>query len=642
MKTNIFLYITVLFLIFGCTESEYDGSRVNSLNRRYLSVSVKELAFDAVSSSRQVNVEADQTEWKIDVPVKWLEVTPLSGNSSAVVNFSAQENKSADVSRACIVTVNSNENDWSQSLPITVTQDKNTPYIQTVEKNITCSAIRQDVVFSIKSNTEYSIDNTGWEWLHIKKASDSCVIAQVDDNNTDDERVAVLTLKAKSYSGVNASVTIRQKRANIHTTMDNVHFEHTASSYKFILSSEALWTASSTGWISVSPQNGFAGDTEVTISVPDNASVNNRKGSVYFMVSKGNNIEVPVEQDGVVLILSETKLQFDSFEGSKSVGVVSNERWKVKSMPEWVKVNSTEGERNGEIKVSVQENNTLTDRNGEIVIETEDNVVLQTIQIAQNAKTVDFGNADMIFPYGEESQEISFTTDGGWEVQAKSDWMDVDKISGKGSAILTVTVKENNTLYAREGKLIIVIAGKRYEVCIKQDRKYLSLSSSAFTFNADGGRALLSIGANTSWSARIEEGNEWISLSPLQGSNGSDITIVVPENKTSVKRSGKVAVTIPNVKTYLVDVVQDRRYVKTDMQSVDFTSSGGTISFTVSSDWTYKVTRVGSWFGYVQQGDVITVIAPVNSTGVERNGAIELTLTNLEGNLTLLVPVRQK
>lgn len=642
MKTKLFLYITVLFLISGCAESEYDGSRVNSLNRRYLSVSVKELAFDAVASSRQVNVEADQTEWKIDAPVKWLEVTPLSGNSSAVVNISAQENKSADVSRACIVTVNSNENDWSQSFPITVTQDKNTPYIQTVEKNITCSAIRQDVAFYLKSNTEYSIDNTGWEWLHIKKATDSCVIVQVDDNNTDDERVAVLTLKAKSYSGVSASVTIRQKKANIHTTMDFVHFEHTASSYKLVLSSETSWTASSTGWISVSPQSGLAGDTEVTVSVPDNASVDNRNGSVYFMVSKGNNVEVPVEQEGVVLTLSETKLQFDSFEGSKSVEIVSNESWEVKSMPEWVKVNRTEGERNGEIQVSVQENNTLNDRNGEIVIATVDNVTSQTIQIAQNAKTVDFGNADLIFSYGEGSQKFSFTTDGGWEVLAKSDWIDVDKTSGTGSATLTVTVKENNTLYAREGKLIISIAGKRYEVCIKQDRKYLSLSSSAFTFNADGGKALLSIGANTGWNVSVEEGSDWISLSPLQGSTDSDITIVVSENKTSAKRRGKVAVTIPNVKTYLIDIMQDRRNVKTDMQSIDFTSSGGKISFTVSSDWTYKVTRVGSWFGYVQQGDVITVIAPENSTGVERKGAIELTLTNIEGNLTLLVPVKQK
>lgn len=631
-----------LTFVTSCSESDYDGSRVNSLNKRFLSVSTKELAFSAAASSQRVKVEADQTEWAINAPAKWIDVTPESGNSSTVVKLSVHENKSADVSRACIVTVSSNESDWSQSFPISVTQERNTPYIQAVERNVTCSAMQQEVMFPVKSNTEYSIDNTEWEWLHVKSFSDSCVIVKLDENNMDYEREAVLTLKAKSYPGVNASVTVRQKKANIHSTMDLVRIEHTASSRTFVLNSEASWTSSSTSWISVSPQSGLAGNTEVTVSVPDNESVNSRKGSVYFTISKENNIEVPIEQEGVVLTLSADKLQFDSFEGSKSVGIVSNESWKVKSMPEWVSVNTTEGEKDGEIQVSVQENNTTDDRNGEIVIATANNVASQTIQIVQNAKTVDFENADMYFTYGEGNKKMSFSTDGKWEVLATPDWINVDETSGTGSATLTVSVTENNTLSVRESKLVLIIAGVRYEVNVQQDRKYLSLSSSAFTFNADGGKAILSIGANTEWAVSVEEGNEWISLSSLRGSEDSDLSISVSENKTSSKRRGKIAVTIPNIKTYIVDVVQERRYIKADMQSVDFLKSGGRISFTVTSDWTYKVTRLGSWFGYIQQGDVVTVIAPPNNTSVDRSGAIELTLTNIEGNLTLLVPVRQK
>ena len=642
MKTKFFLFIMALTFVTSCSESDYDGSRVNSLNKRFLSVSTKELAFSAAASSQRVKVEADQTEWAINAPAKWIDVTPESGNSSTVVKLSVHENKSADVSRACIVTVSSNESDWSQSFPISVTQERNTPYIQAVERNVTCSAMQQEVMFPVKSNTEYSIDNTEWEWLHVKSFSDSCVIVKLDENNMDYEREAVLTLKAKSYPGVNASVTVRQKKANIHSTMDLVRIEHTASSRTFVLNSEASWTSSSTSWISVSPQSGLAGNTEVTVSVPDNESVNSRKGSVYFTISKENNIEVPIEQEGVVLTLSADKLQFDSFEGSKSVGIVSNESWKVKSMPEWVSVNTTEGEKDGEIQVSVQENNTTDDRNGEIVIATANNVASQTIQIVQNAKTVDFENADMYFTYGEGNKKMSFSTDGKWEVLATPDWINVDETSGTGSATLTVSVTENNTLSVRESKLVLIIAGVRYEVNVQQDRKYLSLSSSAFTFNADGGKAILSIGANTEWAVSVEEGNEWISLSSLRGSEDSDLSISVSENKTSSKRRGKIAVTIPNIKTYIVDVVQERRYIKADMQSVDFLKSGGRISFTVTSDWTYKVTRLGSWFGYIQQGDVVTVIAPPNNTSVDRSGAIELTLTNIEGNLTLLVPVRQK
>ena len=78
------------------------------------------------------------------------------------------------------------------------------------------------------------------------------------------------------------------------------------------------------------------------------------------------------------------------------------------------------------------------------------------------------------------------------------------------------------------------------------------------------------------------------------------------------------------------------------MASINFLKSGGQISFNVTSNGTYEVSKIGTWFGYIKTGDNITVIAPENATGTTRTGAIRLTLTNVEGSYSLLVPVIQE
>ena len=78
------------------------------------------------------------------------------------------------------------------------------------------------------------------------------------------------------------------------------------------------------------------------------------------------------------------------------------------------------------------------------------------------------------------------------------------------------------------------------------------------------------------------------------------------------------------------------------MVSVDFLQSGGQISFNVTTDGTYEVSKIGTWFGYVKSGNTITVVAQENTTGSERVGALQLKKTGLsDGTCSVLVPVTQ-
>ncbi len=639
---KILFYISILCVLGSCTESVYDGTRAPSLNRRYLYVPTSSLSFDAQPSSKQVRIESEQTEWNISIPASWVSVSPSSGNTSTSVDFTTELNKSADVSRVCVATVTSDVADYSRSFPIAVTQDKNSPYITLAENSISCSAIQQRLSFAVNANTEYTIANTAESWLHLQSHDATAVTFSVDENNTGDERTAILTLRSKLYSGVSASISIRQKIANITATSEKLYFGHTGASQTIEIQSEVSWTATSTSWISVSPQSGEGGKTQVTISVPENASVLGRDGSVYFTVADNNRVEVPVVQQGVTLNVSPDDITFSSFMGSQSVVVESNDKWTVTAKPDWISLDKTSGSGNATLQATTTENNTTVERGGEIIIATDNGIASKTIQVRQEAKNVEYADAVLEFNYTAGTQSVSFTTDGNWSLTQDADWFSVDRTSGSGSATLTVTVTENTLRQAREGKISLLIADQAYTISIYQNCKYLHLSSSAFTFDSRAGSVQLSVSSNTDWKAMVGEGSDWISITPSGGTNDADIAISVTENKTVSNRSGKIEIEIPNVITYVVDVLQNRKYIKTDMTSVNFLQTGGHISFNVTTDGTYEVSKIGTWFGFVKTGDVITVVAPANETGTARTGAIRLTLTDIDGTFSLLVPVTQE
>lgn len=628
--------------MISCSESEFSTSRTPSLSRRYLYVPTTTLSFEAQPSTKKINIESDQTDWTLNIPVNWIKSNQMNGNSSASIDLTTQLNNSADTTRVCVATISSAVNDWNRSFPLTITQNKNNPYIDLGVNSIVCTATMQSATISVNTNTEFSVDNTGSSWLHIESISADEVRFSVDENNTGVERNAYLTLKAKSYPGTTASINIRQKIAHITATENKLTFGHNSSSQSVVVESEVSWTATSTGWISVSPKTGQAGGVTVTISVPNNASTYSRTGSVYFNIADNNNIEIPVEQEGVTLSASQNSISFNSYGGNIPLTITSNDSWQVTSKPEWVNINTMSDNGNATIEVSTIENNTTSSKSGSIVISSKDNVTSVAISVEQVGKHVDYSDVTLTYSYKAGSQDVSFTTDGNWTLTKDAEWISVDKTSGSGSATLKINVEENNQTGSREGLITLLIAGEPFKILVHQNCKYITLSSTGFTFSADPGTTTLTLESNTQWTTKVIDGGDWMSVSPVTGNNNAELTINVLENKTIAPRSGKIEVEIPNVQTYIVDIVQNRRYIKTDMTSIDFLKSGGQISFNVTTDGTYEVSKIGSWFGFVKSGDCITVIAQENTNSESRTGAIVLKMINLEGGgYSVMIPVTQ-
>lgn len=624
----------------GCSESVFDASRTPSLFKRYLSVSSESLSFGPEASTKSLDLESDDTPWQVTIPADWVSADVKSGNSSAKLNFSAKPNNSADTSRVSIVQVSSVVGDWNRTFPITITQSKALPYIRLSQNDVVFSAPQQTLSVNVESNTEFEATSTA-AWLHVS-ASANTLVLQVDENGMDSERMGIVTLKSKVYSGTSTSISVRQKVANIASTKEAINFDHNASSQSIVIDSEAAWTATASSWVGVSPSFGNAGQSTVRVEVPKNASASSRSGSVYFAISGKNRIEVPILQDGITLYVSKEDLAYDSFGGADQFRVESNDEWEVLSSPDWLTLSDVKGKGDATIQTNVEENNSTKAKEGNIVISSIGGLITRTIHVSVAAKKVEYGDASLSFGYATSTQSVSFATDARWSLSTDADWINVDKISGTGGAILNITVEENMTTEDRNGRIDLIIADRQFVITVHQECKFLTISSEAFEFDAPAGHANISVTSNTNWTATVKGNPNWLIVTPKSGTGNADITIGVSENNTANERTGIVEVDIPSVRTYLIEIKQARKYLKANMSSVDFNSEGGTILLNVMTDGSFDVSKTGNWFGYTRDENTLSVIAPKNNTGVRREGEIVLSLTGLStGNVSIKIPVRQ-
>lgn len=638
MMKRLLLYISALFFLASCAENEYDGTRKPSLFRRYLSVSTNSLSFGAQPSSKNIDIESDQTDWNITIPVGWVSASQTSGNSSATVDFATQLNNSADTSRVCVVTVASNVSDWSRTFGITLTQSKAAPYINLSQSSLTVNGESQKQTMTLHSNVHYTSRSSA-EWVSVIEQDSNHIELLIQENTTGNARSGQVSLDA---NGISTVLSVVQRAANITSTTESLEFTYEAATANIEVESEASWKAVASDWIGLSPSSGTAGKSSLRIDVPKNASAKQRNGYVYLTIDDINRVEIPIIQGGITFTVSTEKLEYDSSGGSKSFEISSNSSWQITSCPEWVDLSAKNGEGNTKITATVKENNSTTQLTGKIELSTTDKVITRTINVSQSAKYVDFNVPSLSFTYEKGSKSFAFSTDGNWSVAKDVDWISIDKQTGKGNATIVVSVQENMTLSDRSGTINLTIADQTYKVMVYQECKYLTLSSSAFDFTSATGYTTVAIASNTKWSVSVKNKPNWLVVTPASGDGNAEITIGVSENNTPTERSGVVEVEIPGVHTYIINVKQSGKYLRADKSSIDFSSAEGTIVFNVITDGTYTVSRSGNWFGYSKSGDAISVIASSNDTGANRTGSITLTLTNLSsGSCSLTIPVTQ-
>lgn len=641
---HVGLYILLVCIVFvGCSDKYSSELGLKpTLTPRYLRVSPTSLSFPAnQTSSQSVDIETMETPWKVDNAIDWVSVSAASGQSSSNINVSASENNDANAARAGVFYIKADVSDWNYEMGISVSQDAAIPYINVSQSSITLKGAACTATFDVTSNCSYTVTNDA-DWLTLSQKDNSFVL-NATANETNQYRTTTIQF---SYNGIGQAdnmIVVTQAPASINASTETLMFENTTGEVKVEVTSESKWTASTSySWINVTPKNGEAGTSSITISVSPNTSVNERIGYVILSIGSQEKIQIPIKQQGVYIEIDKSQYDFDASSGTQTLQVNSNTSWQVSSVPSWVKVDKTSGTGNSAIKITVEDNPNTTERNGEIVISQPGLSAMTTVKVHQKGKNFDVATTTLTFNDKEESQTVTITTDGTWRAYSSADWIKVSPETATGNSTLTITVQENSTDGERNGSVNILMGDASATVAIVQKGKYFTIDNSSLDFTSKGGDLKVTLTTNAPWSARKDNAVNWLFISPTNGTDNATVKITASDNASVNNRSANVYFDAVGRSVNIL-VSQKARYLTVDANELLFYSKGGTSNaVTISTDGTYSINCSDNWLTISKNGDSFTVTASENDTKDVRIGKITISLTDLkEGSYSVTLTVTQ-
>lgn len=629
----------VMAFLMGCDDSypHSDESMKPSLTARFLYCGDGYLDFDYTASSRSMSVESVNTPWSLSCAADWLNITPQSGTADASVNVSVTENPSCDVVRTSIVTLKSDISDYGYSQEVEVTQAKAVPYLDiSATEEISFIATGETKTINVSSNFDYTV-NSSETWITVTKSSDNKTLTlKAEANPTTERRRAYIYFEGLSYK----TIYISQEAAGMtssQTTPISVPVE--GSSYNIQLQSDAPWTAScgSYSWISVTPNQGDAGTSNVVLEVAPNSTTSSRTGYVQFKIGSTSLVEVKIEQVGIYLDVSPTTLTFDADACSRDITVSSNKEWKVLSKPSWITATEESTKGDGTLTLSVDDNNNTTSRSDIVTIGIEGLSIKQDIEVTQKGRSFDNLVGTLQYIASESSQKFTITTDGSWAATSSESWLTLSPSSGKGTTEVTATAAENTTEDLREATITVKVGETEQTIFVSQKAHYLTLTPTQFdALPSTGGSHALTIGSDDSWKATTNA--SWITLNPESGTGDIVVTATAADNPSINTRKDTVSISTSYLTPVKAVILQNARYLTVNTESIDFFYRGGESDpVEVTTDGSYTVTTPDSWLTIKENGKTFTVTASENTTDKEREGKIVVSLTGLVDGETKVI-----
>ena len=171
---------------------------------------------------------------------------------------------------------------------------------------------------------------------------------------------------------------------------------------------------------------------------------------------------------------------------------------------------------------------------------------------------------------------------------------------------------------------------------VGQDKPYISKDylqvAHQLQLSAEGTAAELRVEANCAWHVDISE--DWLAVSPAEGSMSQTISILAAQNTTGVERTAILKLTAGSAPQMMVTVTQpsqnkeivEEKRLAVSPVSLEFEASGGVQSLTLTSNTSWVVSSSPEWCilsAYSGSGNAeIGVTAEANPTEAQRRGHI--------------------
>ena len=216
------------------------------------------------------------------------------------------------------------------------------------------------------------------DWVAVRPSrgdGDSTVYYSVDENTSESERIATLTIAGQQILLTQSGTEVVDPDANKVWLVPETAITWPCPAKEFDISlvtgNDVNWSAASDAeWIVITTSKTGTGSSVMHVSLPENRSVLSRSGKITV-----NNAELTVIQRGTTDFELSLDPQTSSFSyggaiSNVSVSASQDMSWTSKSSMSWVRITSGgSGAGSGNVRYVVSANPTLQERTAEIEVE---------------------------------------------------------------------------------------------------------------------------------------------------------------------------------------------------------------------------------------------------------------------------------
>lgn len=309
----------------------------------------------------------------------------------------------------------------------------------------------------------------------------------------------------------------------------------------------------------------------------------------------------------------------------------------------WLSITKMSG---GKMTLS-SEANTGASRSTTIRIWVKDNSGYSYINVTQSSPEGSINGTEHTGTVGctGGNVDITFTSEVPWKGASSDSWLTVSPAEGEaGTHRLTLSVSPN---LSTESRSATVTLGTPYVTMdtytVMQQGIDLSVDCESLTIGHEAGADVaFGVSSNTDWIVAASE--EWLTVSPAEGSMEQTVTVLAEENNSLNTRSAIVTVSAKdnNAIACVVKVTQNGIPYGVDNDNLVYDWNGGTQKVVISTPESWQCAVSDSWISTdidKGEGDYELSVSCEPNTGEEERGGY--VMIQSEGQ-PMIVNVRQR
>ncbi len=261
---------------------------------------------------------------------------------------------------------------------------------------------------------------------------------------------------------------------------------------------------------------------------------------------------------------AEETITFSGEKGSRSVNVTASGNWTASCEAAWCKAVKA----GTSVIISVDRNDGDDIRQALVSLVCGQAAAFVSVEQGVAESQVSVSEKEIILDASATRASFSVSADTPWEISVPqdTDWLSVSPANGDSDADIEVTLAANENTSARQSTLTLSYtdkaSGKKKDITVdimqRAARANISLSQSILEIPHHQSQQTVTLSATGRWSAKITEGNDWIEITPSEGTSGEHtITVTAAENTNHSLRAAAVRFSGEENKFATLRIIQD-------------------------------------------------------------------------------------